>query len=59
MQDHITCTKLLCLLNYIAVESWHTLLEELRASSNPRFHKLDGNGTTENPEATKTPIHNP
>ena len=36
-----------------------TLLVPFPDSLNSFFHKVDGTGTTENPEATKIPIHNP
>jgi hypothetical protein len=36
-----------------------TLVEVFPMSSNSLFHDRDGTGTTENPEATKTPIHSP
>lgn len=36
-----------------------TLLEPFPVSLNSFFHKVDGTGMTENPEATKIPIHNP
>jgi hypothetical protein len=36
-----------------------TFEELLPESSNSFFHDRDGTGTTENPEATKTPIHSP
>lgn len=36
-----------------------TLLERLPESLNAFFHSEDDTGTTENPEATKAPIHIP
>lgn len=36
-----------------------TLLERLPESLNSAFHRNDGTGTTEYPEATRIPIHSP
>ena len=36
-----------------------TFVEPAPVSSNSFFHNKDDTGTTENPEATSIPIHNP
>lgn len=40
-------------------KSKQTLLERLPESLNAFFHSEDDTGTTENPDATKAPIHIP